>query len=556
MLQWLHANGCPWDGNTLAQAAAGGYRELLEWAIAKGCPKDARACAAAASAGNLPLLRWLRKRHFVWDVRCYVAAAEGGHQDIMRYLRENGCDWGAGNAVCAAAARGGRLEILQWCVENGAAWGPRTCEGAAAGGHVDVLMYAHRHGCPMNERAACAAARHGHAACLAWIFENDGGKFVGEWILYHAYHSTSADCVKLAVAHGCSDFPGKEEPGASGAGKVGDVEMARWLMERAAGRGVAACARVASEICKGAICGSQLHVLEWMLAAGHLDTDSSALAMAAVESDDPFLLLEWLHEHGVRFDASVFAKAAEVSDIFLMQFLHDVAHCPWDSSACVAAARRKDRYGVNLVETLQWLVQAGCPLSTAVWDLAEDKSVRKWLCVQPDRPWDDKLVLWALRMGDEALAEWALANEPEAAEAVRTRCCAEGITAGKLGVVKWARSHGGEWSDVCIEALSSAPFPLVQHCVTDGCGVSEAMFNHAVSAARSSGMAWQTLEPHLRFLKVAGRPWSAATVTAAATTASSFFCSTATVVGWLRANGCPADASHAPPPQRACHSCG
>jgi hypothetical protein len=252
------------------------------------------------------------------------------------------------------------------------------------------------------------------------------------------------------------------------------------------------------------------------------------------------VVLQWLHEHDVRFDASVFAEAAETIDTRLFAWLRDVAHCPWDSSACVAAA--KCTIG-GVLNALQWLVQAGCPLSAAVWDSAAHKSARKWLCVQPDRPWDDKLVLWALRNGDEALAEWALANEPEAAKAVRARCCAEGIAAGKLGAVKWARSHGGEWTDACVQALSSAPFPMVQHCVADGCGVSEAMFNHAVSAARTSGMAWQTLEPHLRFLKGANCPWSAATVTAAATAASSFFCSTVTVVGWLRTNGCPIDAS-------------
>jgi hypothetical protein len=59
-------------------------------------------------------------------------------------------------------------------------------------------------------------------------------------------------------------------------------------MERAASRGAAGCTGVASEICHGAVCGSQLHVLDWMLAAGHIATGSSALAVAALQERAAF----------------------------------------------------------------------------------------------------------------------------------------------------------------------------------------------------------------------------------------------------------------------------
>jgi hypothetical protein len=47
-----------------------------------------------------------------------------------------------------------------------------------------------------------------------------------------------------------------------------------------------------------------------------------------------------------------------------------------------------------------------------VCEATDRGDARKWLCVQPDRRWVDKLVLSALRRGDDALADWALANEP------------------------------------------------------------------------------------------------------------------------------------------------
>jgi hypothetical protein len=471
-LQWLCAKGCPWDGSTLAQAAAGGHQQLLEWAIAEGCPEDARACAGAASTGNLPLLRWLREQGFEWDVRCYVAAAEGGHLGVMRYAREHGCNWGAGNAVCAAAARGGRLEILQWCVENGAARVPRTCEGAAAGGHLDVLKYANGNGCPMNERAACAAAAHGHAACLAWIFENDGGSFRSSWIWQHAICRGHRECVKLSVLRGCTDFADLRASRDWCAGAYGDLELVRWMMDWAAGEGDHTCADVADGICIGAAYYNHLHVLGWMLAAGHLDLDCSAPALEALESSVESLeTVQWLHARGVRFHARVFEKAAARGDLEVLAWLRGVAHCPWDSRACVAAVKR--RFGS--LEPLQWLVQAGCPLSSDVWDAAVDLDARKWLCTLPSRPWDDKLVLWALRKGDKAAADWAFANEPDAAAVVSARGCATAISSGRPAMVAWARRHGGNWDAACAKALASARFVMVSCCKAHGFVVGKAL---------------------------------------------------------------------------------
>jgi hypothetical protein len=466
MLQWLRAKGCPWNGYTLAQAAAGGHKQLLEWAIAEGCPRDARASAGAASTGILPLLRWLREQGFEWDVRCFVAAATGGHLDVTRYLRENGCDWGAGNAVCAAAARGGRLEILQWCIENGAAWGPRTCEGAAAGGHLDVLKHAHGNGCPMNERAACAAAAHGHAACLAWIFENDGGSFMSSWIWQHAICRGHRECVKLGVMRGCADFSESRESRDWCAGAYGDLELVRWMMDWASGNGTDTYADVADGICVGAASCGHLYVLEWMLAAGHFGRDSSAPAVEAADGSTTSLeTLQWLYEHGALFDASVFERAAAIPVMEVLTWLRDVVQCPWDSRACVAAALDEEE---SSLEVFQWLVKAGCPLSAEVWDVAYRLELRKWLCTLPSRPWDDKLVLWALREGEREVAEWALVNEPEAAAAVTAYGCAAAIASDDIAMLKWARAHGGEWSDACALALASASAEMVASCASHG----------------------------------------------------------------------------------------
>jgi hypothetical protein len=38
VLQWLRANGCPWDEHTCMCAAAYDRLEVLKWARANGCP--------------------------------------------------------------------------------------------------------------------------------------------------------------------------------------------------------------------------------------------------------------------------------------------------------------------------------------------------------------------------------------------------------------------------------------------------------------------------------------------------------------------------------------
>ena len=58
VLQWAHANGCPWKEETCQTAAQGGHLEMLQWAHANGCPWDERTCAEATSNGHFELLSW------------------------------------------------------------------------------------------------------------------------------------------------------------------------------------------------------------------------------------------------------------------------------------------------------------------------------------------------------------------------------------------------------------------------------------------------------------------------------------------------------------------
>jgi hypothetical protein len=39
VLQWLRANGCPWNSMVCDSAAEFGHNAVLQWALANGCPE-------------------------------------------------------------------------------------------------------------------------------------------------------------------------------------------------------------------------------------------------------------------------------------------------------------------------------------------------------------------------------------------------------------------------------------------------------------------------------------------------------------------------------------
>ena len=175
MLQWLRANGAPWDGfrwneKTCAVAAEGGHLEVLQWARANGAPWDYMTCAHAARGGHLAVLQWARANGAPWDESTCAYAAEGGHLEVLQWARANGAPWD--EMTCRLAAYGGHLEVLQWARANGCPWNVFTCACAAKGGHLEVLQWARANGAPWNKETCYAAVEGGHLEVLKWARAN------------------------------------------------------------------------------------------------------------------------------------------------------------------------------------------------------------------------------------------------------------------------------------------------------------------------------------------------------------------------------------------------
>ena len=60
-MEWLHANGCPWDCAAAAAAAQRGRLVELQWLREHGAPWDAQVLAVAAGRGHLLVMRWARE---------------------------------------------------------------------------------------------------------------------------------------------------------------------------------------------------------------------------------------------------------------------------------------------------------------------------------------------------------------------------------------------------------------------------------------------------------------------------------------------------------------
>lgn len=74
-----------------AAALAGGQLEALQWLRANGCPWDSFTCSAAAEGGHLALLQWARANACAWDAWTAACIAKGANSALLQWARDSGC---------------------------------------------------------------------------------------------------------------------------------------------------------------------------------------------------------------------------------------------------------------------------------------------------------------------------------------------------------------------------------------------------------------------------------------------------------------------------------
>lgn len=350
--------------------------------------------------------------------------------------------------------------------------------------------------------------------------------------------------MRVAVEEGCSEVIGTAAGRAAG---KGDLQMVRWLVEREVGVG---CwhrrASIDTTVIECAAVNGHIHLLEWMFGRGLFANEGPSAAFYAASTGE-LETLKWLGRRGVRFDEQVMAAAAREASLSTLRWLRDVAHCPWDAGACEQAAAAMA--GTRSLEALQWLVERGCPLSKEVWDCSSRESgaslvaMRKFFCTLPERPWDDKLVLWAVTSRDMDTMLWALAHEPGADDALKTGGYAAAIRSGEVRMLKGVRdrcSDACEWSDDALVALGRACPDMMRACFSMGCPLSCRTWKPLLIADWAENFA--RLLPRLELLCERGCPWDDSVAADAAAVRYRAPAESAALLQWMRAHGCPVDA--------------
>ena len=137
-MAWAKERGCPWDKDTFECIAEFGNVEVAKWAKERGCVSELDVhpdlCYKAASGSQLEMLQWLRANGapwdgFRWNERTCAEAAKGGHLEVLQWARDNGAPWD--KETCMEAVRGGHLEVLKWARANGCPWDKKHCADRA-----------------------------------------------------------------------------------------------------------------------------------------------------------------------------------------------------------------------------------------------------------------------------------------------------------------------------------------------------------------------------------------------------------------------------------------
>eukprot|EP00953_Heterococcus_sp_UTEX-ZZ885_P005770 3575-Heterococcus_DN1.PRE.1 len=173
-LKWVAATAGGFDGfNDICDAAASsGNIAMLTYLKENGAPcTRAMTAYAAAHSGHTHVLEYLHAEGCPWDESACFTAALGGHFDTLLRLQALGCPWNASELSSAAAAKC-KLPLLQLLKAQGVAFTEETMRRAAANGHTQVCDYLLAQQCPCNATACFAAAQHCELDTLKWLLEH------------------------------------------------------------------------------------------------------------------------------------------------------------------------------------------------------------------------------------------------------------------------------------------------------------------------------------------------------------------------------------------------
>jgi hypothetical protein len=122
LVRWCHEQGCPWLSVSSAPlyAAESGNVELMAWVLQQPgalAHMDVAVMRTAAMEGHTAMVQYLHAQQCPWNDATASDAAVGGHVDVS-WLMDNGCPWDVGD-LCKSAVQGGSVKVLAHLQQRG-----------------------------------------------------------------------------------------------------------------------------------------------------------------------------------------------------------------------------------------------------------------------------------------------------------------------------------------------------------------------------------------------------------------------------------------------------
>jgi hypothetical protein len=196
VLSILREQGLRWSASLCSAAAWLNKLELLQWLRAQGCPWELKTLLNDAAKGaGVPLLEWLRQcapKHFsAAKASMLFHAGVTGNLEVVKSLLQAGAPWPDSYKRQGAAADVTRtsqslcwhVRAVRWGLSAGHTWGDWHCSHLALERYrkrrhrsnaKKLFKWAHAHSCPCTcEADAAAAAAAAAPAAIGAAFDLD-----------------------------------------------------------------------------------------------------------------------------------------------------------------------------------------------------------------------------------------------------------------------------------------------------------------------------------------------------------------------------------------------
>jgi len=425
-------------------------------------------------------------------------AAEHGKLAYLKYAHEHIPDEALSTytirKISQTAAEGGHLECLKYLHENEYPLTENTSFAAASKGHLDCLKYLHINGCPWTTYTCRLAAEHRQVECLRYLCEHDCPWNDGACI--DAAIGGSVDCLKLARSRGYDldaqiyDF----------AALNGHVEMLKYLDEQGCPRGQSACVKAAVRghfaVVKYAF--EQGCPLEYVDSKGKRHLAANAAARQSLEC------LQYVYEHGGRWDKSTYTEVINTSKLDCLEYLHKHG-CPWGEATFENAVRHGN------LELVKYLHENGCPQPENVCNTATERGSLECLKYLHELgcSWDESTCAAAAESCSYECLKYLHENGCPWDETTCANCSGDPKDQYDCRMLEYAHTNGCPWdSTTCDFAAIMGCMDNLIYAHEHGCPWDEDTF--ALLVETKSTDTWD-----VEYLHDQGCPWDKRTSEAA-----------------------------------------